>query len=237
MNQRHPFFGAQGLTAPWGIQHRSSPVGAAPLRAGAARQAPKEQAVRFAIREAVWRVAEELLLDREESEEPRPSMESMLGTRMVPYTASYRILEDRGERQALFADDPDVTTEYVVIVEVEVDVDRVEEKLVAQGLVLPRSASQLIGRVRVEIEGLEVYSAYEAMRGLLGAGPDGSHVVPIEFEPGRAVLQVETTLSAGDLLDRILSEAPPELEIIPVRAGDGSLALSVEWSPPPVAAR
>jgi len=209
-------------------------VGAVPLRTGSRPQAPRDEAVRLGIREAVWRVAEELLLESEEGEEPRPALEDVLGTRMVPYTASYRVLEDRGERRALFAEDPDVTSEYVVIVEVEVDVDRVEERLVAAGLVLPRSAGQLIGRVRVELDGVDAYGAYEAVRGLLDDGSGA--VIPLEFEPGRAALLVETPLTASDLLDRILAEAPPGLEVVPLRAGGGALTLSVNWSPPPVAA-
>lgn len=227
-----------GLLAPGaGAEVRQlEAVGAAPIRSGASRQSPREEAVRIAIREAVQRVAEELLLDQEQGEDSQPSLEEVLGQRMVPYTSSYRILEDRGRRQALFADDPDVTTEYVVIVEVEVDADRVEERLVAAGLMQPRSASQLIGRVRVEVEGVDAYAAYDAVRRLL-ASSRGARVIPIEFTPGHAVLQVETGLSPSDLLDQVLSEAPPELEVVPLRTGGASLALAVEWTPPPAATR
>ena len=60
-------------------------------------------------------------------------LRSALGKDLLPYTRSYRILEDQGELPVLFNDVPGVETEYVVVVEVIVDLDRIAAALESAG--------------------------------------------------------------------------------------------------------
>ena len=43
-------------------------------------------------------------------------------------------------------------------------------------------------------------------------------VLPVELERGRSVLAVETSLSPGELLHRLLAVAPPNMDIAPLAA-------------------
>jgi hypothetical protein len=160
-------------------------------------------------------------------------LEAILGKKMVPYTSRFRVIEDRGRRPALFADDPDVREEYVVIVEVHVDADRVQSKLVNAGLIpageMPLGRNEML----LEVEGLDAYPAYVAFRDLL-VGPVGAErVTPVEMSRGRALLYVQTTASAVDFLEALLTASPENLEIVPVQASRSRVHVVVSWIPEP----
>ena len=133
---------------------RVEAVGVVPLMPN--RQASVDaldQAVQAALREAVSRVARDFLMEAEPGEGEEVELEEVLGKRMVPYTARFRILDDQGERPALFAEDPRVTSEYVVEVEVFVDAERVQQRLVEAGLLVPDPGVGAVSRIELELRG------------------------------------------------------------------------------------
>jgi hypothetical protein len=161
-----------------------------------------------------------------------PDFDAILGKKMVPYTLRFRVIEDRGRRPALFSDDPDVSEEYMVIVEVQVDVDRIHAKLVDAGLLLPGQNLLAANEVRLEVEGLTYYPAYLAMRRFLEGPLGATAVYPVEMGHGRTILDVETPASAVEFLEHMLTVAPPEIEIVPVSARGNQIHIVVYWVTP-----
>ena len=240
MSRRAPIGAALVLAALLGAGatgaevRRLEAVGAVPVKAHPeGGVAPRDAAIREALREAVFRVAHELLLDEEVGEEaPETSLEQVLGGDMVRYTSRFRILDDRGERPALFADEPDVRREYVLVVAVHVDVDRVRARLAETGLLTRAADGGDRSRLRVEVRGLTVYPAYQALRVLLIDGVEGRSVVPVELARGRAVLEVASDETPSQLADRLITTAHPNLDITLLRAVGDSMSLAVQWTPP-----
>ena len=157
--------------------------------------------------------------------QPRGWM-ALLGGSPADYALEYRLLEDRGERRALLVADPDVETEYVVLAEVRVDVDRVRAGLRAAG-VLPQAPTAVPGQtLRVVVQPLPSYAALLALREALAREP-GSRVVPERFEPGRAVLRMETHRSAAAVLGQLRARLPEGIELGRVRVREGELHLEL----------
>ncbi|MCH7600131.1 MAG: hypothetical protein IH973_10270 [Myxococcales bacterium] len=165
-----------------------------------------------------------------------PDLDAILGEKMVPYTLRFRVIEDRGRRPALFSDDPDVSEEYLVIVEVQVDVDRIQAKLVEAGLLIPGENALGSNEVRLEIDGLTIYPAYLAMRELLEGPLGATGVYPVEMGHGRTILDVETQASAVEFLEQMLILAPPAIEIVPVQASGNRVHIVVNWVSDPTEA-
>jgi hypothetical protein len=237
-------------------------VGTVPINPnGQEKGIPRDSAIDQALREAVTRVAQDFLADRwvdetgggdpdslvepagpvdevDPTQEPVEGtealdLEAVLGKKMVPYTSRFRVIEDRGRRPALFAEDPDVREEYVVIVEVHVDADRVQSKLVNAGLIPAGETSLGRNEMLLEVEGLDEYPAYAAFRDLL-VGPLGAErVTPVEMSRGRTLLDVQTTASAVDFLEALLTATPENLEIVPVQASGSRVHVVVSWIPEP----
>ena len=201
--------------------------GSAKPRTGTARDA----ALRAAIGEAVRQVALELLphLDPAAIE---PAVEQALGSDPRAYANRFRIVEDRGEGPALLVEEPGVETEYVMVVQAQVDVARVRQSLERAGLLAPAAGSDSPReRLRVVIEDIDGYPGYQAVRTLLeDLGVRGA--VPIEMERGRAVLEVESRIPPRELLDSLVRSAPPELRIEPVASDAASLTLRARFLPP-----
>ncbi|MCG8591106.1 MAG: hypothetical protein MJE66_17580 [Proteobacteria bacterium] len=221
-----------------GEVRRLEAVGAVGLRGdGSPTGPPRDAAIQAALREAVTRVATEFLIDVVPDENPdaegdeEPTLEDVLGEDMVPYTTRFRILDDRGVRTALFSDEPGVSEEYVVVVEVAVDVSRVQTRLVEAGLIEGPETETV--RVPLQVEGVELFGAYQALRDLL-LGPVGARgVVPVEWERGRVALEVETDQASEILLARMLRASSDELDIQALAADEGPLRVRVRWTPPP----
>jgi hypothetical protein len=223
---------------------RLETIGAAPIQEGQrATVSTRDAAVQAALREAVLRVARELLMDAPVSEagDELPVGEA-LGERVLPYTTRYRILDDQGVRPAMFADDPKVSREYVVIVEVSVETERVEQRLIDAGLLVSEDAAEEATRVRVEIRGLFEYPAYQAMRELLTGPGRASSAVPVRFERGVAVLDLELPGGSGgswrggreaeELVARLVAAGPPALVIRPIEVDADGIVLAATWTPP-----
>jgi hypothetical protein len=209
-------------------------VGAVPLDPnGASRVAPRDAALQRAIEEAVRQVALDELpgFDRETGEE---ALVIALGGNPSEFATGYRIREDRGERPALFTDDPEVESEYVLVVEVQVDVERVRERLAQAGLLLMPSGDSRRYRVRVVIEEVESYAAYMAVRTLLEELGLRS-VLPVEMERGRAVLEVDGDRSPDELMSGLLQAAPSNLRLVPLGIGRATLTLRARFLGAPAA--
>lgn len=150
------------------------------------------------------------------SDDEAALLREALGKDMLPYTRSYRILEDQGERPVLFDDAPGIDTEYVVVIEVIVDVDRVGRALEDAGLVVAANAEKEQIDLTVELVGLSRYPALErvlaALRGPLGA----TRVSMLEFERGRQLLEVEGPFDAEALAARLADLGDERLDLEPV---------------------
>jgi hypothetical protein len=203
-------------------------VGVVPLGADApSRVPPRDAALRRALREAVHRVALEELpdFDPETGEE---ALAAALSGDPSEFATRYRIREDRGERPALFTDDPEVETEYVVVVEVHVDVERVRERLAAAGLLLMPSGDGRRYRVRIVIEHAGSHAAYMAVRTLLQELGLRS-VLPVEMERGRAVLEVDGNRSPDQLMNGLMQATPSNLRLEPLSIDATTLTLRVRF--------
>jgi len=208
-------------------------VGAVPVKGGSQPRTgtPRDAALRAAIGEAVRQVALELLphLDPAAIE---PAVDQALGSDPRAYANRFRIVEDRGEGRALLVEEPGVETEYVMVVQAQVDVARVRQSLERAGLLVPPAGDDSPqARFRIVIEDLEGYAGYQAVRTLLDdLGVRGA--VPVEMERGRAVLEVESRIPPRELLDSLVRSAPPELRIEPIASDAVSLTLRARFLPP-----
>jgi len=160
-------------------------------------------------------------------------LRSALGKDMLPYTRSYRILEDQGELPVLFGDAPGVKTEYVVVIEVIVDVDRVSAALESAGLVAVLDTPGNGAALTLELVGLARYEALErvltALRGPLGA----TRVTTLEFERERQLLSVEGPFDAAGLAARIGRLRDQRLVLEPIALDEefGRLRVLGRWFP------
>ena len=156
-------------------------------------------------------------LDREAPTEDEVAiLESALGKDMLPYTRSYRILEDQGELPVLFADAPGIETEYVIVVEVVVDVARVSSALERAGLVTALDPETPDEALILEVVGLARYEALEAvlaaLRGQLGA----TRVQTLVFERERQILAVEGPFGEESLSSWLARYRNPQLILEPL---------------------
>jgi len=192
---------------------------------------PRDAALRAAIGEAVRQVAFDLLPHLDPAA-IAPAVDAALGSDPRVYANRFRIVEDRGEGPALLSGEPGVETEYVMVVQAQVDVARVRQRLESANLLMPPAANDAPReRLRVVIEDLDGYPGYQAVRTLLDdLGVRGA--VPVEMERGRAVLEVESRIPPGELLDSLVRSAPPELRIEPVASTAASLTLRARFLPP-----
>lgn len=203
-------------------------LGAAPVDpSGGSRRSPRDEALRRALREAVWRIAIEEL----DAAAVAPADEEVLvalGDDPLVYATRFRIVENRGERPALFSDDPEVENEYVVLAKVHVDADRVRQRLASAGLMRLDTGEGPRIRTRLALVEVRSWAEIQAVRTLLrevGAGT----AVPVDLVRGRAVLAVESTYSPEALVDALLAAAPPELRLERLGAGPDGLELRAHF--------
>jgi hypothetical protein len=212
---------------------RIESVGVFPLGSGpAGGRAPRDGAVRAAVARAVEGVAEGLMPEgwhesvpasppKAEPADLKATLAPALGSDPFEYATRFRILEDRGPRDALLSRDPDVDTEYVAVVEVFVDVGRVRDRLHTAGwIVVP--AGQEATQVLLVVTGLGSFGAYEALRRTLLEELEVRSALPVELSRGRAVLAVDGPYGAEALeaaLRTLLVDWTPPADPAPPAAG------------------
>jgi hypothetical protein len=193
----------------------------------------RQAALGAALAQAVDRVARERL-SPDAAADPDLDLGRLLGGKPRDFTVGYKVLEDRGERRALLLTDPEISTEYVLLAEVFVDVTRVESALDAAGLPLrePLQGSGQELRIVVE-EGLS-YRAYQGLRKHLLERGGATSVLPAAFDGGRVELRVEARLAPPELMERLVAPPPEGLRVEPVSVDDRSLRIRVTELPPAV---
>lgn len=206
-------------------------VGAVPVDPdGEGAEAQRRAALEAALDEAVSRVARGLLAGPE-GEGPDLDLVEVLGE-STDYALRYRVLEERGERRALLVDDPDVALEFVLLVEVHVDVDRVAARLEGAGL-----AATLGTGNSFELELLEVPSerAFSAVRRALLGQVGVDRVIPVELAPGRALLRVEAGGGSKRVVAQLLSaNLGPGISVQSLGSAGGTVRLRVfDMAPEP----
>jgi hypothetical protein len=232
---------ALGLAAPLEAETRQEEsVGVAPIVAGGG--IPRDAAMREAVRGAVVRTAKSLLPPDFAPSHPGVGSEGLpeetdawladrLGDDPFVYVSRFRVLEDRGRRPAMFASDPDVEEEYVVLADVSVDVDAVGDRLAALGLDVA-GAGRADRSLILTIEGLEGYRPLELLRDALREDRGVRAVVPVEFTHGRAVLSVQADRGAPSVVEALRARAPEGLQMVVVEQRDDEATLLVDWHPP-----
>ena len=202
-------------------------VGVVPAGADARPGVPiREAALGAALTQGVERVARGLL-SADAAADPGLDLGGVLGGNPRDFTVRYRVLEDRGERRALLVVDPEVSTEYVLRVEVFVDVSRIEGALDAAGLLLQKPVEGTRRELRLVVEGLPSYQAYVALRRHLMERGGATSVIPAVFESGRVELRVVAKLAPPDLMDRLVMPPPEGLRVEPVFADGESMWIRV----------
>lgn len=232
-------------------------VGAYPIRdASRGKLNPRDEAIQAALWEGVSRVALELIGEEADPEaleageampatgtDPAKAAEKtdstarfrkILGRQILPYTRSFRILEDRGERPVLFADEPGVRSEYLVVVEVLVDVDRVTAELTRAGLVERPGAGATGQLVTIELIGLDRHAGLrrvlETLRHEIGA----TRIETLEFSPARQLLRVEAPFGPDEIAARLGRVETADLILDPVDVDREGRRIRVlaQWFPP-----
>jgi len=207
---------------------RGETLGAAPVHAkGKSRNSPRDVALQRALQGAVWRVAIEQL-DTAGSAADDSVVAEALGSDPLVYATRFRIVEDRGERPALFSNDPEIETEYVVLAEVHVNIDRVRERLSGAGLMQLPSGDGGSFTTRVTLVDITGWAELQAVRTLLREiGAEST--VPVDLVRGRAVLAVRSRYSPTALVRALRAAAPAELSLEALGAGPGGLELRARF--------
>jgi hypothetical protein len=156
-----------------------------------------------------------------------------LGDDLLPYMRSYRILDDQGEVPALFNDEPEVSVEYVVVVEVIVDVDRVTQALARAGLIAVNNPEDTSETVIVELMGLSRYEALEVVLEALRKELGATRVRTMEFSQERQILAVEGPFGPDALLARLADFENPQLQLVPIGVDSKRrrIRLNGRWQP------
>ncbi len=167
------------------------------------------------------------------SEDQLTALRAALGKDVLPYMRSYRILDDRGEVPVFIKDDPDVTVEYVVVVEVLVDVGRVVGALERAGLIAGADSAEAGDAISVELIGLSRYEAFDYLLVALREQFGATRVQTVEFSRERQVLLVEGPFGPSALSAKLARLESPQLilEPIGVDAEGRRIRLMGHWFP------
>jgi hypothetical protein len=229
------------LGAPVSAQEqKAQAVGVAPITDK--DPAPRDSALRAAVRNAVAEAAAAMLPAgsappepprdaRETEREPNAWLAEKLGGDPFAYVTRFRIVEDRGKRPAMFSADRSVEYEYVVLAEVNLDLDAIRAKMEKLGLA-ERGARGPAREVTLVVEGLTSYAPLAAVRKTLARERGVRSVQPVEFTAGRAVLAVDADTDAAGLVDGLTRRAPEGLRVNVVEQGPTRATVRVDWQPP-----
>jgi len=220
-------------------------VGAAPIHPGDPdARPPRDAAVRAAVARGVEDVAQSMLpsgweealapgeVGRSDPNDLDARLAVVLGKDPFEYATRFRILEDRGVREALFSQDPGVENEYVVLVEVFVDAGRLRERFQSAGWVeAPQPGDG--ASVRIVLQDLSSFGAYDALRRTLIEDLGMTSAIPVELSRGRAVLTATGPYDAEALQAALLRENGEGLRVVPLSREGQTLTLLVDYTPPP----
>ncbi|MGH0028575.1 MAG: hypothetical protein ACQGVC_02205 [Myxococcota bacterium] len=226
-------------------------VGVVPiLRDGSQRQAPRDAALDAAVARGVEGVAQSILPagwqealapDTTRSAPPgeiEARLAPALGKDPFEYATRYRILEDRGVRAALLTRNPEAETEYVVVVEVYVDAGRLRERFEAAGWIQPGPDGGNGPTVRVVLQDLASFGAYDAFRRSLLDELGVDSALPVDLARGRAVLAVRGPYDAEGLQQALVRHSGVDgLRVVPLSREGDTLTLLVDYTPPAAPAR
>ncbi len=223
---------------------RVESVGVAPVRSDSASS--RDAAVRKGLLDAVRQTAEGLLAtgmgdefgdaeDLEVAEAARSELHQILGNKPLDYVTRFQVVEDRGEGPALFGSDPDAETEYVVIVSVFVDRDRIRERLTRAGVILTPAGQEPQIQSRLILEGIGQYWAYAEIRRVLLEELKVRSATPREFSPGRAILELSAAQSPSEYLASLQRSVSGQMKLVPLSIEADEMRLRVEIfdRPPP----
>jgi hypothetical protein len=225
---------------------RVESVGIAPVKKDApATSSPRSAALTAAVARAVETVALELepslpKTSGERAKDPTkiaPELAAALGSDPLDYATRYRLLKDRGLRPAIYGKETGAEKEYVVVVEVQVDAERVAERLRAAGYLAGTQPGASQAPLRLVLEGVTDYRAYASVRKLLVERLGVRSAQPVEFRRGETVLALEGAPAPETIGPSLQAAAPPELRVVPLEAGPDAVRLQLEWTPPPEATR
>ena len=224
---------------------RVESVGVAPVRTDSA--SPRDAAVRKGLLDAVRETAEDLLatavgapIDNETGDaealqaeaEAAAELQRILGNDPLEYATRFQVVEDRGEGPRLFGSDLDVKTEYVVIVSVFVDRDRIRERLTRAGVLLAPPGQEIQIRSRLILENLGEYWVYAEIRRVLLEELKMRAAIPREISPGRAVLELNAAQSPSEFLGLLQRSVSDRMELVPLRVEGDEMRLRVELLDP-----
>jgi len=225
---------------------RVESVGVAAVGSGLA--SPRDAAVRAALLEAVRQTAEDLLAPPEvgdefdedlgdfedlESDAPENTeLQRILGDEPLDYLTRFQVVEDRGEGPALFGSTPNVETEYVVIVSVFVDRDRIRERLTRAGMLLIPVGQEPQIRSRLILENLGEYWVYAEIRRVLLEELKMRSAIPRQFAPGRGILELTAAQSPSEFLASLQRSVSDRMDLIPLSVEADEMRLRVELRDP-----
>jgi hypothetical protein len=220
---------------------RVESVGVAAVRSDST--SPRDAAVQRGLRDAVRETAEALLAegagggfdvemegeaDLQADEAASNELQRLLGNDPLVYATRFQVVEDRGVGPTLFGTDLDVENEYVVIVSVFVDRDRIRERLTRAGMLLAPPDQRPQIRSRLILEDVGEYWAYAEIRRVLLEELKMRAAVPKGFEPGRAVLEVSGDKSPDEFLGLLQRAVAAQMDLVPLSVNDDELRLRVD---------
>lgn len=220
---------------------RVESVGAAAVRPDST--SPRDAAVRKALLGAVHQIAEGLLAPGAEDEfgegpvddeDPESGaledteLQRILGNEPLEYATRFQVVEDRGEGPALFGSDLDVETEYVVIVSVFVDRDRIRERLTRAGMLLTPAGQEPQIQSRLILENLGEYWVYAEIRRVLLEELKMRSAIPREFTPGRGILELNAAQSPNEFLSSLQRSVSDRMDLVPLSVEADEMRLRVE---------
>ncbi|MBW2714183.1 MAG: hypothetical protein JRC77_10595 [Deltaproteobacteria bacterium] len=148
---------------------------------------------------------------------PREILRLALGDQPRGYTNRYRISEDRGLRERLFTGDenPEVSSEYVVVAQVDVDVERIRKALVKAGVIdmVVDANVELGSQLRLVILDPLNYRLVTDLQRVIEEEMEHSSALPLEFERGQAVLAVRSDLGPENFARSLIRRLPAQLHV------------------------
>ena len=170
--------------------------------------------------------------DLESGAQESTELQRILGNEPLEYATRFQVVEDRGEGPALFGSDLDVETEYVVIVSVFVDRDRIRERLTRAGMMLTPAGQEPQIRSRLILENLGEYWVYAEIRRVLLEELKMHSAIPREFAPGRGILELNAAQSPSEFLGSLQRSVSDRMDLVPLSVEADEMRLRVELHDP-----